>query len=309
MNPLILAARHGPYVLIAGLVAGLTLPGLAHLLSPLIPQMVVVLLFVSVLRMAPGAIFGSLGSSWRDVLAVLGLQLAAPLAVLGGAQLTGWQDSPFVLALVLMAAAPSIVSSPNICLMIGLGQEAAMRLMVTGTALMPLTVIPVFWLAPGLGSVGGVLGAALRLFAVIALTTGVAVAIRVWLLRRPSVRVLQQLDGASAIALAVFVIGLMPAVGEAARASLSNAALWLGFALLVNFGAQVVAFMLTRNRMARPRATALGLIAGNRNIALFFVSLPPEIIAPVLVFIGCYQIPMYLTPLVMRRLYARPEMR
>ncbi len=305
MNPLILAARHGPYVLIAGLVAGLTLPGLAHLLAPLIPQMVVVLLFVSVLRMAPGEIFGSLGGSWRDVLAVLALQLAAPLAVLGGAQLAGWQGSPFVLALVLMAAAPSIVSSPNICLMIGSGQEPAMRLMVTGTALMPLSVIPVFWLAPGLGGVGVVLGAALRLFAVIALTTGVAVAIRVWLLKRPSARLLQQLEGASAMALAVFVIGLMPAVSDAARASLSHAALWLGFALLVNFGAQALVFGLARNRTTPPRATALGLIAGNRNIALFFVSLPPEIIAPVLVFIGCYQIPMYLTPLVMRRLYAR----
>ena len=40
------------------------------------------------------------------------------------------------------------------------------------------------------------------------------------------------------------------------------------------------------------------------NIALFLVGLPASITDPVLIFIGCYQVPMYLTPLLMRRFYA-----
>ncbi len=306
MNPLLIAARHGPLVLIAGLVVGLAVPPLAHLLGPAIPVLVAVLLFLSVLRMAPDEITTALRTLPRDATAVLGLQLALPLAVLGLAMLAGLSGSPFVLALVLMTAAPSIVSSANICLMMGVGHAPALRLMVAGTALMPLTVLPVFWAAPDLGGLRPVLTAALRLLVVISLTTGAAILVRRRLLPDPSTRTIRQLDGASAIALAVFVIGLMPAVADVARSDPGRAAIWLGFALLVNFGAQIVAWRLAR-ALPRDRATALAVIAGNRNISLFFVSLPPEVIAPALVFIGCYQIPMYLTPLLMRRLYRRPE--
>ena len=46
----------------------------------------------------------------------------------------------------------------------------------------------------------------------------------------------------------------------------------------------------------------ISVTAGNRNIALFLVSLPAGVIDPVLLFIGCYQVPMYLTPILMRRI-------
>ena len=45
------------------------------------------------------------------------------------------------------------------------------------------------------------------------------------------------------------------------------------------------------------------MIAGNRNIALYLVALPAATTDPLLIFIGCYQIPMYLTPIVMHRFY------
>ena len=60
--------------------------------------------------------------------------------------------------------------------------------------------------------------------------------------------------------------------------------------------------------MARPQRVlipALAITAGNRNIALFLVALPPETTDALLLFIGCYQVPMYLTPLLMTRFYAR----
>ena len=46
------------------------------------------------------------------------------------------------------------------------------------------------------------------------------------------------------------------------------------------------------------------LVAGNRNIALFLVALPAETTDALLLFIGAYQVPMYLTPMLMRRLTA-----
>ncbi|MDA7425731.1 hypothetical protein [Thalassococcus lentus] len=303
MDPLIAAARHGPWVLVAGLAVGLALPSLAAVLRPWLPVLVVVLLFVSVLRIRPSALIGSLSDVPRVLLTALALQLMAPLTVVLLARAMGIQDSLPVLALTLMLAAPSIMGSPNISMMLGAAPDHAMRLMVAGTALMPLTILPVFWLLPALGGSGAVSGAALTLLITISVVTVVAMALRRNFLRTPSPTQEARLEGVSAIALAVFVIGLMPQVSTVALSEPGKVAFWLGFVLLANLGGQAIVWHLTRNRMPRDHALPISLIAGNRNVALFLVSLPPEVTAPLMVFIGCYQLPMYLTPLIMRRLY------
>ena len=40
------------------------------------------------------------------------------------------------------------------------------------------------------------------------------------------------------------------------------------------------------------------------SVVVFLVALPPEVIAPLMIFIGCWQLPMYLTPILLPRLYA-----
>lgn len=303
MNPLHAAARHGPYVLIAGLVAGLLLPGLAQPMRPLLPPLVVLLLFVTVLRMEPAAILGSLGDLHKVALTVIGFQFVAPMLILAIGFAGGWTGTPVLLALLIMAAAPSISGSPNMCLMMGYPAEHALRLMVVGTAVLPLTAVAIFWMMPALGDVQFVLIAGLRLLVTIAVATGAAIAARRIWLRNPSQSTLLNLEGLGTITLAVFVIGLMPSVSAVALTSPMTAVFWILLACLANFGAQMVSFFATSGRMPAAQSTAVSIIAGNRNIAIFFVALPSEVTAPIMVFIGAYQIPMYLTPTVMRRIY------
>jgi arsenite transporter len=63
-------------------------------------------------------------------------------------------------------------------------------------------------------------------------------------------------------------------------------------------------------RRSDPRASpALGVVAGNRNVALFLSVLPAQTADELLLFIGCFQVPMYVTPFVLARWYrwtARP---
>ncbi|WP_171120902.1 MULTISPECIES: hypothetical protein [unclassified Ruegeria] len=303
MNPLHWAARNGPLVLVAGLVGGLLLPGLAEPMRPMLPPLVVLLLFVTVLRMEPSSILGSMGD-WRLVSGtVLGFQFAIPLAVLAVGFLFGWNAEPVLLALLIMTAAPSITGSPNLCLMMGYPAEHAMRLLVAGTAVLPLTVFPIFWLMPEIGDFHTVLQAVLKLFVTIFAATFAAIALRRTVLKSPSQGILMNLEGLGTITLAVFVVGLMPSVSSTMLERPGTALFWIAFACCANFGAQAVTYVLTRNRLSAAKRTAMALIAGNRNIAIFFVALPPEVTAPLMVFIGAYQIPMYLTPTVMRRLY------
>lgn len=296
------AARHGRLVLIAGLVAGFALPGLARILAGYIPEMVAVIMFLGALRLSPDDLAQLRLGVGRAVQLVLLLQLVLPLALVLLFFALGLLGTPVALALILLASAPPIVGAPNIAALMGLRAGVAMQLLVIGSLLLPLTILPVFWLLPELGSFQAILMAALRLLALILLAGGGALLVRAMFLRRPSQATATRLDGASVIGLAIFVIGLMPALAGAVTTMPMTFLYWLGITCLANFGAQIVTYRLARRPLPE-RAGPLALVNGNRNVSLFFAALPVDITAPLLVFLGCYQLPMFLTPVLMGWLY------
>jgi hypothetical protein len=295
-------ARAGRVALPLGLIAGAASPTLAGMLKPFLAEMAATLLFLAALRIGPERAVGGL----RDLGATLGLtalyQLALPAAVAGAALAAGW-SAPLAGGLVLMTAAPSIAGGPSLTALAGADPAPAMRLLVVGTALLPLTAVPAFWLSPALGGAEAVAGAAARLLTIIGGATALAFAVRLTALKRPSTRSLAAIDGVSVIALTVMVIGLMAAVGPALRGAPVEAARALAVAFAANFGLQLLVYALA----GRAGAARVGfaVVAGNRNIALFLAALPTSVTDPMLLFIGCYQVPMYLTPLLLGPLYRR----
>lgn len=302
-------ARHGQLCLVAGLLAGLLLPGLAATLRPHLSELVALLLFLSAFRVGFRAVIGSLRDLGRGTAQALVLQLVLPLVALGLLVSLNLSHSPFALAAVLMLSAPSITGAPNFTAMIGRDPAAAMRLLVIGTALFPFTVLPVLW---GLGlpglSGGDVPAAAFRLMVVILGAVAAGFAARAVFLPDPDIRQRQQLDGLGALALAVIVVGLMSAIGPLLREDGGRLLMWLAAVMALNLGLQTAVFFATRRRMGA-EAVPLSVVAGNRNIALFLLAVPEQVMDPLLIFIGCYQVPMYLTPMLMGRLYRGAEER
>jgi hypothetical protein len=298
-------ARHGRVCLVLGLVAGLALPDLAAALRPHLPELIAALLFLAAFRIGPARAVHGLSGIRNSVATVLVYQLAAPLLALGLAWALGLRETAAALALVLVLAAPSVSGSPNFTIMLGRDPAVAMRLLLVGTALFPATAVPVLILSPAIGSVSGVIESAIRLIAVIYGAVGIAFVLRHYL--KPSLEESQiaAFDGAAAILLAIVVVGLMSAAGPALLSEAPRFFAWLGFAFAVNFGMQLLAFrFMPVVDEARERA-GTSIVAGNRNVALFLVALPADASEALLLFIGCYQIPMYLTPIVMGRLLGR----
>lgn len=297
-------ARHGRATLVLGLLAGLLLPDLARLLRPFIPQLVALLLFLTAFRIGARAALGGLADGVSSLRAVLVLQLALPLVALLLFWLTGVEATPAAIAILLMLSAPSVTGSPNITLLLGHAPEPAFRVLILGTALMPLTIIPVFLLAPSLGGLQEVIWAALRLIGAIGLTVAAAFALR--RLTLPDLRPDQMtaLDGLTTFALAVIVIGLMSALGPALQASPVVVAKWMALVLVANLGLQVMTYHVLRWRGHAHVAVPYAVVSGNRNFALFLIALPASTTDPLLIFLGCYQVPMYLTAVIMRRVYA-----
>ncbi|MBR9839829.1 MAG: hypothetical protein GYB50_18300 [Rhodobacteraceae bacterium] len=305
MSPLLACARHARWLLVAGLVAGVAVPSVASAVRPWLPELVALMLFLAALRIGPRRAVGALHELRETALVLLAWQLALPLAALALFAATGLLGQPAALALVLMLAASPLAGSPNLTMLVGADPAPALRLLILGTAVLPLSVIPVFWALPALGSAAAVTGSVLRLLTTIGLAAGLAFALRLTLMKAPSETALARMDGLSALTMTVMVLGLMSAVGPALSERPLALAGWLALACAANLGPQCVVALMLRGRMPGARIPALAITAGNRNIALFLVALPPETTDALLLFIGCYQVPMYLTPLLMTRFYAR----
>ncbi len=293
--------RHGRWCLVLGLAGGLTLPSVTLAIKPWLPALITALLFVSALRIGPKAALGRLSDIRQTIVLALIYQFAAPLLALAVLGMAGVLNTTAGLVVVLVLAAPSVTGAPNFTIMMKRDPAPSLRLLLVGTAIFPFTVIPVFLALPIIPTVSGVIESALRLLLVIMLSVGLAFAIR----RNKTLTdsQFQALDGMAAILLGAVVIGLMSAINPTFQSNPESLALWLMFTFTLNFGLQLLAHRTLRGDLTD--RTSVSIIAGNRNIALFLVALPEDVVAQFLVFIGCYQVPMYLTPMVMKRWLAR----
>jgi len=295
-------ADNGRIVLIVGLLAGIVFPSLALAMKPWLPLMIAFVLFIAALRIGPQQALGGLGDFRLTLIVVLAYQIAIPIVLYGVFSLFGITGVAAT-AIVLLTAASSISGAPNIVLMTGNNPAPALRLLVVGTALLPLTVIPVFSLVPDFGAIDAILLAAGKLLTLIAGCAAIAWTIRHSLFSNATDETWHAVDGLSAIGMAVLVIGLMSAMGPALRSDPWSVAMMLCITFATNMGLQLFGFTVFGvMRLTKERVSG-SVVCGNRNMALFLAALPASVMDPLLLFIGCYQVPMYLTPILLGWLY------
>lgn len=303
LGALAFAARHGRYILLAGLIAGLLLQDIAQLLKPWLPQMVAVLLFLTAFRIGHRQALGGLTDLGDTLKVVLTYQLVLPLLALAVFSLFGVAGSVYVVAVVLLLCAAPLSGGPNLAILLGGKPEPALRVLILGTAILPLTVVPVFWLLPELGNPAAILVASLRLLVTIWLAILAAFLLRVVTCPNLNSARTEALDGATAIILAVMAIGLMAALGPAIIRDPTAVMKWMSLVFAANLGLQFVAFKVMRFVGWKDVAVPFAVVSGNRNIALFLVALPVTESEPFLIFLGCYQFPVLLTAILMRPVF------
>ncbi|WP_245604565.1 hypothetical protein [Sulfitobacter donghicola] len=233
------------------------------------------------------------------------MQLAVPLIIFCILTLLGVAHTPAALAMVLVTSAPALSGSTNLALLLGLDAGKMMQIMVLGTATFPITVLPILYLSPQIGTFSDVLQSSALVLTVILCATLVGFGLRAALLPRPTQKQISALDGASVLVFCILAVALMAPLNAAIRADAMQVVLWAVLAFGISYGLQIITLMVLRRSALRSVAGPLAIGAGNRNIALFLVALPSETLAPLLVFIGCWQLPMYLTPILLPSLYRK----
>jgi len=295
--------RHATKILAAGVGIGLLLPWLATLVRPGLIVFIMVPLVVALMRVDLADLGGYVRRLPVIALISLWLLLASPIAtwlVLNTTPL----PAPLIAAVVLMAAAPPIVSAAAITMILGF--DAAVTLIVT---MVTMWAVP-FVLPPlALNMLGLELDISLFEFSS-RLTVFVVVAFALgWLARRlvgakRIARYDQKFDGLSVVFMLFFAIALMDGIAAqlAARPGYVLLTMALGFAC--NIGLQIPAGLLFWP-LGRRAALAVALMSGNRNMGLMLVVLADRADFDITLFFAMAQVPMYTLPVLLTPVYRR----
>lgn len=284
-----------------GVFIGLLMPPLAALMKPLLIPGIIGPFIIALLRMDWQRLVDYARQPFLTAALLLWLLIAAPFLINGLLEplplARGLHDS-----LVLMAAASPLMASASLALIIGLDAPLAVVLTFAATALVPFTLPPIALYLLGLDINIAISELMLRLGAIIGGCFATAWLIRRFLPKGFTERHAQPLDGLAIIGLLVFAIAIMDGV----------TALMMerpGFVLAATLGVfglnlfmQATATLLFAWRGLHQALTA-GLCSGNRNLGLLLAALADRASTDLLIVIAVAQFPIYILPMIQRRLY------
>lgn len=294
---------HATWVLFVGVFLGLAVPSLAALARPLLAPAVAVLLTATLVRIDWQMMQAYLRRPWAAALITAWLLIGAPLAMAAVLALLPLPGA-LTTALVLMAAAPPILSAAPIAMILGLDGALALVVALTATLLTPLTVPPLALALLGLELDIGVVEFMTRLSIVVAAAFAAALVIRRLIGRERLPRIATHLDGLVVVVMLVFAVAIMDGVTATLIERPMIVAVWLLAAFIANPALQI-AGALAFCWLGRRRALTVGLVSGNCNMGLLLAAFPPGTDFDVVLYFAVAQLPMYMLPAVLLPLYRR----
>lgn len=294
------------------LVVGMAVPPLSAVMKPTIPYAVFLLLVVAFARVDLEALVARLRKGGLVLLVVCWMMLALPAAVGVAVWATGLAETVpgIAVAIVLMAIAPPIMSSPAFTYLLGLDGALSLTVLVAAMVATPILCPITARLMLGDLLPISALDLAIRLAVLLAGSVAAAAVVRRLLGRERIERSGNVFDGLNVLLLFAFAVAIMD--GVAARL-LSDPGLIL-FCLVASFGMALVfmALSFAAFRLSgRGTALTVSVSSGNRNMALMAAALTGAIPEVSWIYFAVAQVPIYLLPMLMKpvvtRLLATPD--
>ena len=301
--PLDFFGRQATRMLAVGVLAGIAIPQLATLMRPLLIVGLVVPLTIALVRIDWAALWAYGRRPGLIGLLAVFLLVLSPLLM---AAVTWPLGLPVSLrtALVLMAAAPPIVSAGALALILGLDAALIVVTVVVCTALVPFSLPPMaLWLLDLQINIG-LLALMGRLGAIVGFAFLAAFLVRRMVSARWLAEHARELDGLSVLNLLIFSIAIMAGV----TATLLARPGFVALVIAVSFAANLILQALGAGAFAflgRREALSVGLMTGNCNMGLVLVTLADRADLDVVLYFAIAQIPMYMLPALLLPLYRR----
>ena len=294
---------HATWFLFIGVFLGLALPDLASVARPLLAPAVAVLLTASLVRVDWQVMLAHVRRPWVVGLVTAWLLLGSPLLT-AGLLLASPTPGTLTTAIVLMAAAPPILSATAIAIILGLDGALALIVGLAATLLTPFTVPPLALALLGLELEIGVSDLMLRLGVIVAASFAAAAVIRRLIGPERLPRVAAHVDGVVVIVMLIFAVAIMDGVTATLLTQPALVGYWLLASFIANPALQL-AGALAFFWLGRRRALTVGLVSGNCNMGLLLAAFPADTEFEVVLYFAVAQLPMYMLPAVLLPLYRR----
>jgi len=297
------SSRRGSILLACGIFAGVLLPPLAHAFRQGITPMVVGLMTLVLLRVDIAAAFRHLRRPVRLTAVVAFQMLASPVLVCGVTRLLSLEPA-IAAGTVLFATGATVTSSPAFARLVGLDPELSLLATLASTLLLPLTAPPI---AYGLIDVDlsiGLFGFMGRLLVIVGAPLLASLLLRQRLGPARLEPAGAAIDGAVVWLLVLYGVGVM----DGMAAQIAGAPLWMAEATLAAFTANLGLNLMSATAfswMGPREAATVGLVGGNRNMAVYLAVLPAAADPRIGLFFVLCQFPLYLSPFLLRPLYRR----
>jgi BASS family bile acid:Na+ symporter len=297
------SARHGSILLAVGIFGGIVSPALARDFKFFVTPNVLILMTCVLLRVdIPGTLV-HVRRPGRAVVITLLQMLVAPI-VAWVVTLPLHLDPGIAAGIVIFATGCAASSSAAFARLVGLDPEISLVVTLMSLALVPFTAPPIALVVLGLDLSIGTAKLMFSLLIIVGLPLVLSLGLRrVIGLDRLS-RHGQAVDGFTVWMVVFYGFAVMD--GLQARMAIDPG--WVAQALIAGFAADYGLNILTTLALApwgiRPAASA-GLMSGNRNMALYLAVLPATTDPRITLFFGLCQIPLFLSPFLLRPLYRR----
>ncbi|MBB3898343.1 hypothetical protein [Roseococcus suduntuyensis] len=293
----------GAQLLAAAIFVGLFVPPLAALFRDAITAVVFFLMVLVLLRVDPAQVLAYLRRPVLVGAMLLFLLVACPVLAWAVVSAMGFSGG-LAAGLVVVATGCAATSSPAFARLVGLDGEIALVVSLLSTLLVPFTAPPLALGLMGIDLAISLQGLMLRL----ALLVGLPLVISIILRRMMGPVRLgywgRSVDGAVVLLVVFYGFGVMDGV---LALLLADPVLVLGgiaLAFAGMLGLNLITALAFRGAGLRLGLSA-GLLSGNRNMALYLAVLPAATDPLVLLFLVLCQFPLFLSPFLLRPIYAR----
>ncbi len=296
-------ARHATRLMVLSIVVGITIPPMAALLRPYLTEIVWAILFLAMLQFDWDAVWGYLRRPFLMMLAVGWLVLATPV-LLSPIVASFGLPGGIAAALILSAASAPIMSTPAICMIIGLDAALSLVVLLLTTLVVPFTfpviAIELLDLEIGLTTrelmwrLGVLIGSAMALTVVVQRFLGSA----------RLAAATASLDSCKLIVLLAMAVALMDGIGALIIERPVYVLLVVALSFVANAGMQIFAVVPFLAMGKRPALT-VAFSAGNRNMAIILAVIPAGIMPDLELYLVLAQVPMYVLPSLLVPLYKR----
>ncbi|MGI9415051.1 MAG: sodium:proton symporter [Hyphomicrobiales bacterium] len=293
----------GTVVLAGCIFIGLALPGLADFVRPAFPVAVFSLLAIAMIRADVSAARAQLRRPLTGLAALIMMMAVTPLAIAAGFQV--FEPTPAIaLAMVFWATAPTTVSSPAMCYLLGLDGTFSLALLLAAMIAAPFVVPALTELLTDTELAVSTGALAVRLAILIGGAALVAYFVRRALGPERRGTAAPVFDGLNMVFMILFAVASMDGVTHAFIADplFVLGLIALTFGLNVGFLALSTALFWWSGRRI---ASTIGFSNGNRNMALVLGALAGNVPDHTWLFFAVAQFPIYITPLLLKPVYVR----